>query len=640
MTESYGWAGKILRVDLTTRTTEKIPTSDFEPEKYLGGQGLNSKIFWEMGCPKVDAFHPDNPLLIANGPMAGASGPFTRATICGISPQTYPDELFTYSGFGGKFPSELKYAGYDALVVVGKADKPVYLAIQDQDVEIRDAQDLWGLDSFDTQSALAGRHPRASVLVTGPAGENLCRVSVVINDTSGAAGQGGYGAVMGSKNLKAIVARGTGSIRIAQPEAFLGLINQAKAHGEWACNSWLEWGRYPLKDGTGKDRMADGHLVKFAGCYGCPFQCHGVYDIPGSGGKGTQMCNDNWYQFFCGDDRMGENIEGLWEGNIVSQRLGINNFELVSYMLFFFRSIGEFGILTKEDFGLSCIPAVENRKEPEYGGTEIHHKFLQEFLGGIADGTSPFSQGRMRWAESFGPKALELANSINPAWGMRAHHIRGVGEALHWATDTRDPFNSCHDYTTGFGTSKEIADHFGVPGGYLEGEERGEHQNIYDGIEAETVWVQNHQCLRNSLQICEFPSMPPWHFHPPEMDIQIFESKALSAVTGLDVDVDRLWEAGERIWNLRRAVSVLREDRHRDDDDLCDDMFKEVVQVQSPEVLPTALERDKWDALKGRYYKLRGWNVDTGRPERATLESLGMKEVADTLEDAGKLGGD
>jgi len=637
MTESYGWTGKILQVDLTERKTTEVPTSDFEPEKFIGGQGLNSKIFWEMGCPDVDAYHPDSPLIISNGPLTGASGPFTRGTICAIAPQSYPKELFTYSGFGGKFPSELKYAGYDAVVIVGKADRPVYLSIRDQDVEIRDAGDLWGLDTFETQSLLSSRHPRASVLVTGPAGENLCRIAIVINDTSGAAGQGGYGAVMGAKNLKAIVARGTGTLKIARPEDLMELIRQRSADGEWVNCTRLEWGRYPQKSETAKQRMADGYLVKFTGCYACPFQCHGIYEMPGIG-KGAQMCNDNWYQYSCGDDRMGENIEGLWEGNLLSQRLGLNNFELVGFMLFFFRTIKEHAILTKEDFGLSAIPSVERRKEPEFGGTQVHHEFLQEFLYGLADGTNPLSEGMPRCAEKFSPRALELAKSINPAWGMRSHHLRGVGEALHWATDTRDPFNSCHDYVSAFGINKRIADHFGVTGGYLAGESEGKHQNIYEGTEHETAWVQNHQCLRNSLPICEFPSMPGWFFHPPEMDIRIFESMCLSAVTGLDVDVDRLWEAGARIWNLRRSISVLREDRHKDEDTLCDDMFREVIKVHAPEKISAPLEREKWEALKDRYYKLQGWNADTGRPGREILESLEMKDVADKLDGTGKLG--
>ncbi len=117
--DQYGWTGKILWVDLTTKKISIVPTSDFEPEKYLGGVGLNTKIFWEMGCPKVDAFDPDNPLLISVGPVTGAAGPFNRAEVCGIAPQSYPQETFAYSGVGGKIPSEIKYAGYDGLVIVG-----------------------------------------------------------------------------------------------------------------------------------------------------------------------------------------------------------------------------------------------------------------------------------------------------------------------------------------------------------------------------------------------------------------------------------------------------------------------------------------------------------------------------------------
>jgi aldehyde:ferredoxin oxidoreductase len=636
MPKSYGWAGTILWVDLTSGKITKVPTSDFEPDKYIGGVGLNSRIFWELGCPEVDAFHPDNPLILSNGPITGASGPFTRATICSIAPQAYPEELFTYSGFGGKFPSELKYAGYDGIVVVGKADKPVYLSIQNEDVEIKDAGDLWGLDTFATQTALTDRHPKASVLTIGPAGESLSRVSIIITETSGAAGQGGYGAVMGSKNLKAIVTRGTGTLKIARPDDFMELIRKRKEAGEWVIGPFVEWGRYPQKSEAVKAEMAGKYLKKFTGCFACPFQCHGVYDVPGIG-KGTQMCNDNWYQYSSGNDAMGENVFGMWEGNILSQKLGINNFELVGFMLLFFRWIKETGILTKEDFGLSAIPAVERRKEPEFGGDEAHHAFLEEFLYGIADGTSPFHQGAARAAEQFGEKALELYYGVFPAWGNRSHHIRGVAEALHWATDTRDPFNSCHDYVSGFGVNKKAADHFGVPGGYLAGESEGKHQNIYQGAEHETVWVQNNQCLKNSLHICEYASFPGTFSHPPEMDIQIFESKVLSAITGLDMNVDELWKAGERIWNLRRAIMVLRENRHKDDDKLFDGMFDQVFRVQSPELLPEPLDRAQWEPLKDRYYEARGWDVGTGRPSRVKLEELGLKDVADKLQSADKL---
>src|SRR4030042_3421485 len=134
---TYGWTGKILWVDLTTKKIDSVPTSNYEPEKYLGGVGLNTKIFWEMGCPTVDAFDSNNPLLVSVGPVTGVAGPFSRAEVSGIAPQSYPQETFTYSGVGGKIPSEIKYAGYDGLVIVGKSDNPVYLSILDDAVKLR-----------------------------------------------------------------------------------------------------------------------------------------------------------------------------------------------------------------------------------------------------------------------------------------------------------------------------------------------------------------------------------------------------------------------------------------------------------------------------------------------------------------------
>jgi len=550
-------------------------------------------------------------------------------------PQSYPRELYTYSSFGGRFASELKYAGYDAIAIVGKADKPSYLCVRDGDVAIENAADLWGLDTFETQHALTDRHPRASVLVTGPAGEHLSRIAVILNEGSGAAGQGGYGAVMGAKNLEAIVARGTGTLSIARPDDLMELIRQRKADGDWLIGT-LEWARKPQGSERIKAVMRENHLVKYTGCYGCPIQCHGVYDVPGIG-RGSEMCNDTWYHTHCGDDRMGHNIEGLWEGNLLTQKLGLNTFEIVSFMVFLAVTIGGRRILTKEDFGLSAIPMIERRHEPEFGGTQAHLDFLQEFCYGLADGTNPLSQGLLRCAENLGSRALELAKEIDPAWGMRAHQLRGVGEALQWAMDTRDPFNSSHDYVIGFGHSTEIADWFGVPGGYLAGESEGRHRNIYEGTERLTAWVQNHQSLKNSLTICEFPSMPGWIFHPPEMDVRIFESRCLSFITGLDVGVDQLWEAGERIHNLRRAIAIRREDRHRNDDTICDALFEEVVKMHGTEKTSEAIDRDKWEALKDRYYQLRGWRVETGRPRRAALESLGMEAIADGLAETGKL---
>jgi len=209
------------------------------------------------------------------------------------------------------------------------------------------------------------------------------------------------------------------------------------------------------------------------------------------------------------------------------------------------------------------------------------------------------------------------------------------------ATDTRDPFDSCHDYVQGpnhgFGNNQEIADWFGLPGGYLAGEAEGKHQNIYEGTERLTAWVQHHQSLKNSLLICEITSNPVQYFHPPELDIRIFESQLLSVIAGHDLSVDELWKTGERIYNLRRAIMVLRENRHRDEDTLNHDMFEGKTGRILSTHLSEPLDREQWEALKDRYYELRGWDVDTGVPTRAKLEELGMKDVADKLQSAGKV---
>ena len=432
--------------------------------------------------------------------------------------------------------------------------------------------------------------------------------------------------MMGSKNLKAIVTRGTGTLKIAQPDAFRNLVAQRKDAGDWVTGPGQAWGRIPLTSPHIRQEMEAKYLKKFTGCYGCPYQCHGLYDIPGVG-RGAQLCTDVWY---------GYTTKSAWGGSLLAQRMGVNTFELVGLMLFLNQGVRR-GFLKKEDIGSSWFEVLALPRESAYRDHEVHHRFVDDLVNGIADGTSIFSQGVARAAEQLGPEAVDLYHAIFPGWGNRFHHIRGVAEALHWATDTRDPVNSAHDHIS-FGNYGAIADWFGVPGGYLKGEAERKHRNVYQGTERGVVWVQNHQCLKNSLLICEWASQPPLFFHPPEMDIRVFETRALAAVTGLELDPDELWRTGERIWNLRRAIMVLREDRHRDGDTLSQDLFGKNEAGRFPEGLSGPLDKGKWEALKDRYYQLRGWDVGTGRPTRAKLQELGMKDVADVLENAGRLG--
>lgn len=636
MAKSYGWAGRILWVDLTNCKITTVPTSYYNPEKFIGGIGFNRKIFWDLGCPKVAAFDPNNPLLISVGPLTGISGPFNRAEVCGISPSTYPKELFSYSGIGGNCPAELKYAGYDGMVILGRADKPVYLSIHDEDVQIKDAGDLWGIDTFETQKALMAGDPGASVLTIGPAGENLSPTAVILSGTGNAAGQGGFGAVMGSKNLKAISIKGTGGVNIANPDAFLELIKGRKARGQWSEGGAQSWARMPLYREPVKTEMVEKYRKGFSGAFRCPYQCMGYYSIPGIG-EGAAMCANWWYDAG-GSPHLSPSAKAVWEAQLVAQKLGINHFELIG-ITEFLRHALTLGILTKEDIGLP-IPEV-------LGGTATDHEFLMELLRGIAYGKNPFFKGVARSLDDFseivrrresGNTSMlkQIYEAAFPIWGQPGHYYEYLGLALHVVTDTRDTGDSSDGYLSfGPGGDPAIAEHFGVPGGwstYLSGKE------IYEGIEHLTFWVSCNHNLKNSLTVCNFVSLPDHYFDPPEMDIRIFQSKAYATVTGIETDVEELWKAGERIANLARAIMVKREDRTREEETYPTPFFEtQWTTGDRMDVGPAQLDRAKFEALKDRYYKLCGWDAKTGRPTRTKFEELDLKDVADELERAGKL---
>jgi aldehyde:ferredoxin oxidoreductase len=188
------------------------------------------------------------------------------------------------------FPAEMKYAGYDGIVILGKAERPVYLSIHDEAVEIKDADDLWGLDTFETQQVLMADEPGASMLVIGPAGENLSRIAVILSETEFAAGQGGFGAVMGSKNLKAIAVSGTGVVTVANPNMLLELTRAITEEND-KVNMRLDFRTPYMAPQETKDIFAKRYFKNPSGCYGCPQQCHSIHYVPGIGLCGASCVN-------------------------------------------------------------------------------------------------------------------------------------------------------------------------------------------------------------------------------------------------------------------------------------------------------------------------------------------------------------
>ena len=643
-TNSYGWVGTILKVDLTKKEIQKISTSTYEPEKFIGGVGLCNKIFWDMGCPKVGPLDPENPLMISVGPLTGIPGPFNRAEICGIGLQNYPDPQFTYSGFGGKFPSSMKYAGYDLIVVTGKAEAPVYLDICDDEVEIKDASGLWGLDLIEAQQYLIEKDPACSVLTIGPAGENLSSLAVVATETSSTAGQGGFGAIMGAKNLKAIAVKGTGTVKSARPEIFRELIADVQEKRNWSKGAAQLWGRQFLWGGDQVEGIEEKYRKNFTGPYGCPYQCNGFYDVPGVG-KGAVFCAHWWYGY---SNPKKESARANVKASMLSQKLGVNGYEMLTLIRLMDDTIKD-NILTAEEW--EKIAAV---RLPEWlGGTASEDEFLEDLLHDIASGKSVFSQGIKRAMDQVATTARnseEIQKIIDieyPAWGYPQHYYGWIGLLLHVALDVRDAGNSTDEYLSlnrpdnvqGI-PPEELGKHFDVPYGMTTFAHApgGEIQAKWDGVERQTHFTLIMQSLRNACPICNFASLPDSYFFPPELDYQVFLSRVLSSVTGYDMDVKALMKTGERIWNLRRAVIIKYEGRSRETDCYLDNFYDVVwddPQDSGTEermvVLKAYVDKKKFEALKDRYYQLAGWDVKTGWPTRKKLEELDLKDIADKL---------
>jgi aldehyde:ferredoxin oxidoreductase len=313
-----GYAGTVLRIDLTSRRVERVPTDRYLPGA-VGGIGIGYRAAWEETPADAGAFDPENVLFFGVGPLTGTYAPSAgHTTFVSKAAQTYPVEQVIHCSLGGSFGTELKLAGYDAVIVVGRADEPVYLAITDDEVRLEPARELWGLDTFATQARIREleRSPRMKIAAIGRAGEQLSRVGCLIHGTGHAVGQGGLGGVAGSKNLKAIAIRGTGAVSVATPfEDASPTIERWLAHlvmmqsvrpsdqdgaSRWRARGGLEWRGGPEVVPIGEVEPGDlnriahrGHVsdfysggklydfhVKNASCTGCPIACYGVLNNP------------------------------------------------------------------------------------------------------------------------------------------------------------------------------------------------------------------------------------------------------------------------------------------------------------------------------------------------------------------------
>ena len=589
----YGWIGEILRVDLTSGKVSIEELDENFAKKFVGGRGLGVKILYDELEPKIDPLSPENKLIFATGPVTGTRAP-TSGRHCVVSKSPLTGTIFD-SHSGGFWGPELKFAGYDGIIIEGRMKKPVYIWIVDKQVEIRDASDIWGLDTHKTTEKLVKEtDSKAKVACIGPAGERRVLISAIINDKHRAAGRGGLGAVMGYKQLKAIVVRGTGKVNIANEGEFdeiydesrvvirkhpitdkslptLGtavLVNIVNEYGMYPTRNFQE-GVFEDAEGVSGEKITETILVGRRACYACPIGCGRITKTSKKEGEGPEF-------------------ETLWA---FSAQCGVNDLILVTHANYLCNELGLDTISTGNTIGCAMEMSQKGflKEKIEFGDAEKLVELVKKiaFKEGVG---KELSEGSKRFAEKHG--CPELAMQVK-GLELPAYDPRGAqGHALAYATSNR---GGCHLRA------------------YLIGPELLGTPALVDRTkpEGKADLVRNFQNLFSTIDsmiLCVFTSfaLNPYHY-----------AKFMTAVTGLEYSGKDLMTIGERIWNLERLFNI-REGFGRSDDSLPPRFLKTPLPEGGSRERTVFLEK-----MLGEYYSLRGWD-DRGIPLKSKLEELGL----------------
>ena len=613
----FGYAGRILRIDLSTGKTKVSPLSVEYAKKYIGGIGLGMALLLENSEPGVDPLSPENPLILTTGPFSGTMAP------TGGNGHAFVAKSPLTNGVGeakshGFFGSELKRAGYDAVIFENKAEKPVYVWIDDDSVQLMDAKHLLGKSPKETEDAiredLGDYYIRVASI--GLAGEKLARVAAIINDTTRAAGRTGMGTVMGSKNLKAIAVRGTKDVSVAKPEEFMEFVKMM--HERMKGPATVKYrtlgtplnvlvhnslGALPTRNFTnavfeGAEKVSGEYLnehfvVKINGCSSCAMRCEHIAVVPEGPYKGTttRVEYEPLWSFgpHCGVDRMDAilkamelcnyyGLDSLSTGNIVG-------FAMDCY---------EHGILTKED---------TDGLELEFGNAEamvelVHKIGKREGIGDI------LAEGVKRAAEKIGKGAEKFANHIK-GLEMTGYDIRGLKTAaLGYAVSFRGADHNRHG---AYGLDlKGTVDRFKV--------EKGRAKLVID--------LENLYTIIDSLIICKFSRGT---YYEGFKDL----AKYYTLVTGIEMTPEELERTGERINNLGRLFNI-REGFTRKDDHLPPKIMSTPIPDDTVSK-GSYVTQEELDLMLDDYYATRGWTKE-GVPTLEKLKELGLEDLAYIVE--------
>jgi len=598
----HAYTGTILRVDLGRQRIHTEPLDPASARAFVGGRGLATKMFCDEVDPAVDPLDPANKLILATGPLTGTSA------VCGGRFMVVTKGALTgaiaCSNAGGDFGPELKFAGYDMIVFEGAATEPVILVINDDDVELRPAGELWGKDVHQTEDALHEQLGKAFKCVSiGPAGETLVRFASIMTDKNRAAGRSGVGAVMGSKRLKAVAVRGTGGLSVADPEVFrtacldalaklkdgeltgialpqLGtpvLVNVINDSGAFPTRNFQE-GQFASAQKISGETMAEQIVVRRRACVACPIACGRLTAVPDGKFKGRGEGPEYETIWAFGADTGVSDLAAVAKANYICNELGMDTI-----------SAGATIACAMELLEKGALPEGEVGCDLRFGNAEAMVDMVTR-IGRRQGFGDVLAEGSARVAEKYGrPELFMGAKKLEAP----AYDPRGVfGMGLQYATSNR---GACH--VRGFMIAPEI---LGIPE-KLDPLAPG-------GKAAMDIAFQDLTAAVDSSGICLFVT---FSIGTPEIQA------LLKPATGFDYDVDEIMQAGERVWNLERLFN-LRAGFSRKDDALPQRLLHEPMPAGPAEGKTVPL-----DEMLAEYYRLRSWD-DQGRPTKQKLDALSL----------------
>ncbi len=625
MPKTFGYAGKILRINLTRKEVKTQPTEKDLMLNFLGGRGFNAKRLYDEVGRHVQSLSPENKLMFATGPLVGTAFPLgARFNVSAKSPLT---GIFGDSNVGGHFSAEMKFAGYDQIVIEGKSPKPVYIYVKDQEVQLIDAQHLIGKDVYETTEVIRSDLDDRSVQVAavGPAAENLVLYAGIFVNLARPAARTGMGTVMASKNLKAIAIRGTGSVKIANSKKFWKIVDEIKeetyAHPQYWPRRIMgttrilmladRLGILPTRHFTSAtfeaatkvsgERLAREFNVKNRACFSCIVPCSRFYVIREGAYAGLFGEGPEYEALGCFTARVGNSdLELALKAVDLANRLGldaITTAECIAWAM----ELYEKGELTKKD---------TDGLELKWGNGEailalIRKIAYRESFGDI------LADGVRKAAEKLG-KGEEIALHVKGLEIIQADPRGLKGYGLGYAVASRgadhlrsEPFIELSD------NPKKGKELFGVPEATLRLSYRGKGKLVR--------YFENWCAIIDSLEVCKNLA--------ENMELLPFKKAAeiAEAVTGIHFTEDSMFEIGERIVNLERAY-LAREGIRRKDDYLPERFIKEPLPNGNSKGAVFEIE-----PMLNEYYAEREWDLKTGIPKAEKLRKLGLDYVVEDL---------